>query len=538
MPKKRDAKLTLAKLVDLELQLDRDKSADESYLRRRDGEIGEQIGAADLEGRELFLRWLAELQSRSASSDDSPGVKTARILGAINTGLIVLGFILGVVAVVPWLAYDTDRPVNVIFFWSALIGTQIVLLLFWFVAALPRTWLEKIPGVSSIQLFLRAMGRMPPAVLVWISARCSSEVRELLATVRGQSRRMNWLYGRLVTWTVIRSTQFFAVMFAAGAMIAFIAFTYANDPTFGWKSSRLDREDVHAAVQVIALPIRVAGLLNSGEWSEAHPTLQQIAMTRFYSLDERFVKLANVDSSEDLKVWTVWWPFLHMSFIVYGLWGRGVTACIAQFQFQRTLAAVRLDHNEFQKLASRLRRPFIDTRSTDVDVGSSSIDSAADEAPAARFQLEGKPATVLKWPGVELAWSQIEDLLSQRFSANANSVHDVGSLDEIADRAAIEALAAGGSSEAVILMVEAWEPPVADYLDMIRRVRQTVGDAILILVLLYHRGSTGNGIAAAPTDLIIWSMTITAMGDPWLACESLIAAQATADTSESGGQHG
>lgn len=518
-------KPTLADLIDFELQFERDKNADQSYLRRRDAEIGKAIGADRIDGRRLYIAWLAEIRQREHGDGESVGDRTEHVVEVVAVLLFVLGLIAGGSAVVPWLAYATARPVNVIFFWCSLIGVQLLLLTFWCVAIMPRRWLERIPGVSSLHLFLRAVGRLPPVALTWVGGWFSQDLRQLIDTVRGQARRLEWLYGKLLVWKLVRLTQVFAVAFNVGAIATIVALSYGHDPTFGWRSTMLDEAELHHAVRVIAAP-----------WSAmepaAAPTLEQIRQTKYSSWDESF----------DGWPTKAWWPFVFASMLVYGLAPRMVTWLVAFWQVRRAVSGAKLDHHEFRKLRSRLRRPFVDTRGQP-DIGDADDDGSAPAALASRGDLdfEGKSLVVLKWSGVQLERAEIETILRTRFGAEVATLLPVGQIDQARDNEAIRQLATRAAAPPIALVLEAWEPPVADYLDFVRRLRSAVGDGVLIAVLLYHRDPHGAAIAADEHDVEIWRGSLAALGDPWLAAEPLlesaeddVARSADAATTESG----
>ncbi len=519
-------RLRLGDVIDLELQLDRDRHANEDYLRKRDAEIGAAIDARELDGRPLFLGWLSQIRRRS--SGDTAGIKIAKLIELISLTLFVLGLILGAGAVAPWLAYDTERPVNVIFFWSALVGTQIFLLVGWLIAICPRSGTRWIPGVSALQTLLRALGKMLPAIVTWIASKCSREIREALTAVRGQNKRLEWLYGRLAVWQVVGLTQAFAVAFNVGAVAAFVALSYGNDPSFGWKSTLMTDKTLHRAVRVIAAPW--------SSWDNAVPSLEEIEATRYSSLEDRFVGRSQNDRSADVDLWASWWPFLLASLLVYGLAPRILTWLIALGAVQKKLSAATLDHREFQKLADRLRRPLVDTRATTAeDVGDDS-NAAGEISRSETLRFGGASAPILTWAGVELDRAQLEQILRSRFDLEVQSHLPVGRLDQTADSAAIDKVRAD-TPQQVVLVVEAWEPPVADYRDFIQEVRQAVGDGVSIVVLLYNRDVAGVTTAPQSDDLQVWQKTIAAIGDPWTAVEPLMQTAAVGNdaTKESDG---
>ena len=121
--------LSLEDLIDLELLLQEDRGKDPAAVRRRDAAIGKEIDAREKEGPPLFLAWL-DVRRKQEGTRDSPGRQMKLLLEVVALGLSVLGLTLGGTAVSGWLRYDPSTPVNVIFFWTALVGSQLLLLVF------------------------------------------------------------------------------------------------------------------------------------------------------------------------------------------------------------------------------------------------------------------------------------------------------------------------------------------------------------------------------------------------------------------------
>ncbi|MDH3718741.1 MAG: DUF2868 domain-containing protein [Planctomycetota bacterium] len=500
-------RLEVADLIDLELQLRQDQTTDIEQLRKRDGEIGTQIGADQLQGTSLLAAWLDQLRRREHASVETTGQKAERYLELIGLLLGMLGLLFGIVAVVPWLAYDTQRPVNVIFFWSSLVGFQVVLLLLWLVAVMPAAWLAVLPGGPAVQTLLRAIGRIPPAMLSWLANRVSSDYRKVIDVVRGEARRLDWLYGQLRLWLLVRLTQIFAVTFNVGAIVAFVAISYGNDPTFGWRSTMLEPSALHHVTRIIGAPW-------SG-WEPGIPSSHQIEETRYSKLEDQAFH------RDQMSVWAAWWPFLLASLLGYGLLPRLLTWLIAHWKVRHALRCARLEHHDVQKLIERLRRPLVETQALTAEEEAEAAASGPGLKQGA-IDLGSGPLTVLQWAGVSLERPQVEQILHDRWGAGAGQLYQVGGLDEGCDRQALDALHGGANVGQVLLLVEAWEPPVAEYLDFITQMRERLGEGVLIVVLLFHRDQQGTPVCPTAEDREIWQRCLAAAGDPWLAVRPLI----------------
>ncbi len=515
--------LQIADLIDLELQLRRDQTTDIEQLRRRDGQIGAKIGADRLEGLSLLAAWLDQLRRSEYAGSETTGQKAERYLELIGLLLGMLGLLFGIAAVVPWLAYDTQRPVNVIFFWSALVGLQVVLLLLWLVAVMPASWLAVLPGGSAVQMLLRGMGRIPPAVLLWLANRVSRDYRQVMDLARGEARRLDWLYGPLRLWLLVRLTQTFAVTFNVGAIVAFVAISYGNDPTFGWRSTMLQPAALHQMATIIGGPWSA--------WEPGIPTLHQVEKTRYSKLAERDFRRVPI------SVWAAWWPFLLASLLCYGLLPRLLTWLIADARVRYALRHVRWEHHDVLKLIERLHRPLVEMQAL-TGQEEAEAEGGRAELKQGAVELESGPLTVVQWAGVELPRPQLEQILQHRGAAGVGQLYLVGQLDQAQDRQALDALPAIAPGGQVLLVVEAWEPPVAEYLDFLTHMRKQLGEGVLIVVLLFHRDQQGAAVTPTGQDLEIWRRCLATLGDPWLAVQPLVEERATDPASLAGEGHG
>ena len=506
-------RLTLASLIDLEIQLQQDQAIAPEILQERDATIGLAIEADRLNPPAVFLAWLAELRHNASPAGSSRGARIEQLIGLFGMLLIVCGVLLGVAAMSGWLAFDTQRHINVLFFWTTMIGIQILLLGVWFLAALPSSWLVRLPGGGSLQTLCRAIGRLPVGLLGWIATRISPEYRRGAHEIAGDLKQMDWLYGNLRRWILIRLTQVFALAFNIAAIAAFVALTYGNDPTFGWRSTMLNDRQMHCIMQVVALPW-------AEFWPEAVPTLEQVQYVKDSSKENIQVMLSPEQRIQDLRMWSSLWPFLLASLVCYGLLPRMFTWLISVWQVHRRVHRARLDHYAAAALLRRLRRPLVVSGSRDASEPlHESLGKSAEINRSARCGQETVP--VLKWAGVDLDEAEISRWLASRFEITISWLAVVGQLDPQVDAEALTRLKAEAECKRVLLLVEAWEPPDADYLDFIQRLRDTMVARAAIDIVLYNHQGVGRAAACDPQDWRVWRERLAALGDPYLAIDQL-----------------
>ncbi|NIP86476.1 MAG: DUF2868 domain-containing protein, partial [Planctomycetales bacterium] len=323
-----------------------------------------------------------------------------------------------------------------------------------------------------------------------------------------------WLYGQLRLWLLVRLTQIFAVTFNLGLVLAFVALSYGNDPTFGWRSTMLEPFHLHQVARTIGAPW--------SRWEAGIPTLEQVQQTQYSQLEQEAF------GREQMSVWAAWWPFLLASLLVYGLLPRLLTLLIADRQVRHALRHARLEHHEVHKLCERLQRPLVETQALTAEEPQAEAAQAGRRLREGALQLEGQPLVVLQWAGVRLGRAELEQVLQRGWGARVGQLYPVGRLEADTDRPALEALATDRPA-GVLILVEAWEPPVAEYQDLCRQVRERVGEGVLIVVLLYHQDPEARPVAPRDEDLAIWQNCLANLGDPWLAVRPLMK-DAAADT--------
>ncbi len=487
----------LADLIDLEHVLRADRERPLEVLRAREARIAAELGvdaaSPGAGGRELVLAWLDRVR---ASGEPAPGRAASRALSAVAAALTLIGLALGAGGVASWLAAVDARPVNTIHLWTALVGVQLGLLALWLPSLLPESWIARVAPLRAARALLSALASAGPALVGGLLARVTDRRIDTAPL-----RRLEALYGPLRFWTLARLTQGFALAFNLGAAVALAGLPYVDDPAFGWRSRLLSPAQLELAQRVVAAPWRAA-------WPAAVLDREQIVATRYSRMEPRF---GDTLSPAARRVWGAWWPFLLASLLFYGVLPRLGLWLLARFRFARELRSVPLDHADVERLRARLLRPSVDARADapDPDVGPGS--AARGSGPA----LPHGPARVLVWSGVDLD----ADALRRRLAVEgieARDIRQVGGPDPAQDRAALDALRAVPDDTPVLLVVEGWEPPSADYADLVGALRDALGPAHALVVALVHpRGWV------EPRLLAQWRERLGQLADPRLRVEAL-----------------
>ena len=474
-------------LIDLELALEHDRERPIEMLLARDARIAGEIEVATLGDRALVLAWL----DRVRPSPDSPGRAGERLLGLTGLLLATSGLFAGVLAVSGWLWSGTRTPVNVVQLWPSLVGVQLVLVALWIALRFSSHWLPH-PPEHGLSTWL-------PAALGTLLARLQ---RPGLRDAWRRFRTLDRIYSGLTFWRITALTQSFAVAFNVGALAALLFIPTVDDPAFGWRSRLIDAGEMHAVARVVAAPW-------SRIWPEALPTSEEVEATEHSSL-------APGDASPRpgrSPVWAAWWPFLVASFVVYGLLPRLLLRVAAGWRTRALLRDCAFDHEGCVRLRERLRRPVVDGRAERDERSGAHVERRASEAT--RLELPGE-VRVVRWAGVPLEADGLSLHVARALGVGVESVESAGGLDVAGDAAAIEKLR---GARAALVVVEAWEPPSADYLDFLRKLRSALETRAPLLVLPCEVDASGRPTPVEPRHLALWRRGLAGLSDPWLRVE-------------------
>ena len=489
--------LRLDELIDLELELLRDRDRPIEELDARDEPLVRRLHREHIEGRPALRAWLEHVRG----TGPSVGARVAELRELTALVLFGCGALAGVATVGGWLLQGTGTPVNVIHLWPAVIGVQLLLLGLWCVSALPRSWVTWIPGVPALQSLLQGLATALPRLAGRVLLRGVPPERASLASALAELRRVEWLYGRLRLWLVTGLTQALAIGWNVGALVAFVAIPYIDDPAFGWRSRLWDPPAVHTLASRVAAP-----------WSpwlpRARPSPEDVVATRYSSIDPSFA----AERPGPDGVWAVWWPFLVASLLVYGLTPRCLLLASSWIGVRRELRRAPRAHADVVRLRERLAYPALDTRATLPETpGLPGTQCAPTSSGGAA--LPTSPVRVLCWSGVPLDDACIRADLEAAGLALTPPIARVGTLDPEEDRRTLAALrATDDRSSATCLVVAAWEPPVGDYLDLVRDLRRALGAETPFWVLLH----TLDAPTADDADVEAWHLQLRSLGDPYL----------------------
>jgi hypothetical protein len=195
---------------------------------------------------------------------------------------------------------------------------------------------------------------------------------------------------------------------------------------------------------------------------------------------------------------------------------------LSNWQVRRATHHVVLHHPDSRELLLRMQRPLVDTgaRLQPAPAGLNPLVAAPEperEEPSVSF---GR-GFILKWAGILMPDHEIREWVRHQWGIDAVALYEVGGLDISRDAEALRALKTNHDIDQVVLLVEAWQPPVTDYRNFVTQLRQILHDGKMIWVLLYHRDRHGNMVTPRESDLAQWRTTLERI-DAWLRVKPMI----------------
>ncbi len=523
-------KWTLGDIIDLEYLLEQDKRCEEEdLLQQRDrdlylGHVAPRLtNAVDKEESPgecpgtLVRLWLSLMRK---NNDIFPGklcdegfrlLRTAFFLGGIGVGLLLS---------LSLFSYTGRLPLNISYFFGITLVPQTLLLfitLGYLIALVTRS--GKGVGFGFYPLLSLLVERAMKGLHQRAMNRLSSEKQGALAAAIGVVRRSQKTYGLLFFWPLFVLMQLFGVGFNLGVIGITLGRVAFFDTAFGWQSTlALSHGLVFKAVSFVALPW--SWLFPEGI---GFPSLAQVEGTRLI-LKDGIYNLATRDLVS-------WWPFLCLSVVVYGLLPRLALLFWGAMAQDRALNGLGFDRWELKKLVNRLVTPVVSTEPL----------TPQEAVPESREPVAPREKEVRELPDsfLALVHDDIYDdvchgdgggfktIVGQTMNCYVGDIMRIG-LDfpkEIdAMGAVLEPL--GPEQEAsfsgVLLLQEAWLPPIREILDFIVHVRRVSGTMPLVVVLIGKPGPDTIFTATDPRDREIWNMKINSLGDPLVHVETLV----------------
>jgi len=512
-------KWSIPDLIDFEYFLSSEGQSEDATIRKRDRRIfldavepllGKAAPASWTFRRDALRIWLHErkaLERAERPQSVLPGDVFSESRALLRIMVAIAGLVSGAALAFSLLTYSGKAAVNVTMYLGVLVFFQILTLLVMFRFFFFKTSLGTLRHYSLLYAGLSgAMVRIAERTVRTAMARIEGQNRDDLKATSGLMRGMYGIYGQVLFWPFFALVQVFGVMFNVGAIVATLIRIFTSDLAFGWQSTvQMSSQAIHTIVRILAVPW--SWLLGT----YATPSLEQIEGSRMV-LKEGLRTLATGNLVS-------WWPFMVAAVICYGLLPRVLLSLIAIYGEQKALARVRFTHAGCDTLLLRMTSPEVSTQGAP-DSSSASVQGATlTESPAAAY-LTYIDAVVLVPEDILTRDTQNE--IDQHIGMHLGwkLTHLLSISGSIAkDRPVIEAALKDLTEDerAVVLIQEAWLPPIAETLELIRAIRALGGKAMPLALLLIGKPSPGTFLSPVRSaDKAIWDKILASLADPYL----------------------
>jgi len=506
---------SLQDIVDLEyfLQQDLIRNTPEMLeeIRTRDRRIytGMEEGQKALQDRDLLLGFWLFARRRQEEAEGNrilPGQLTREIYARLQLLLGAAGLLTGCGAALSFFTYTGTAPLNVFHYLTAFVFLQLaILLLLAFSLAFRLRRSAPPPSLLSsllTGLLIRSFQAAARRVLVGISADRKNSFKAVLGTLKAKRQ-----YSALLFWSIFWIIQLFAVGFNAGVLTLTLFKIASTDIAFGWQSTiQFSPEAVYHLARVLALPW--SWLLGAGISS---PSLSAIEGSRII-LKDGIYHLATGDLIS-------WWPFLCMALTAYGLLPRLALLATAWIKRKRCLAGLTFDQAAFDRILVRMQTPLVSSQAGPED----GVRPDASEPAHARKSPDPHTGIVVLIPDEvydRCDEAKLNDILALRGGFAAEKIR-MGE-DYASDRRIVAGLAAAETKNAVMILAEAWMPPIAALLVFVQELRRALPEKTAIRIgLLGRPGPATIFTPVEPAAFSLWRQKTDALGDPYLLLEDL-----------------
>ncbi len=565
-------KWTIADLIDLEFFLNQDEGEDLDKLAARDRKIYSELPSVVKEVKlspSVLLRlWLSSRRkalSKKTGETTLPGRTWQEVLCFSFGAALLSGLFSGGGLAFSFLSYSGKEPVNVAAYFAVFVLIQVLLFLLLACSAV----FHRLQGSSLIEtsllyrllryIFTGLLHKIMAGIQKRASQKISGETRLKWSIYTGSFKQIRQRYGLLLLRPFFLIVQIFGVSFNAGVLAATLFKVIGADLAFGWQSTlQVTPASVSLLVHWIALP-----------WSWLPntfiPDLSQIEGSRLV-LKDGIYHLANADL-------TSWWPFLCLSVLCYGLLPRLGLLCIVKIQQCRNLARLDFQQGFFRPTLHRMQTPQVSTAArieTKLTPNKSSAKSTAGADNSAEREPEQTrphkinkinknikesdtsppddsddlnklgnlrnlgdfntplPSIITLIPDELLPECSVDDLQQQvrnRLSYMPSQLIPFWTLEhsEEEELSTLQTLLTQEKNKDVLVLLEAWQPPIEELFSWLNLLRQCLGqDALIFLALIGKPRPETIMTPVQPQHLQTWQLKTATLSDPGLQLIELV----------------
>ncbi len=401
----------------------------------------------------------------------------------------ISSFSAGIGMTVSYLAYSGAKPVNIavyiaffIFLPILLQGLSLISLLSFRLKCLPGFF--QIPYTLVSYILRKAALRLTSK----ISGKKRIELDATLGTIRVSRDKYSGLYFQ----TFFKLFQITGLMFSIGVLMATLFKVITTDLAFGWQTTiQTAPETIHTIVSMISSP-----------WAWAvpdhlsAPSIPQVEGSRII-LKDGIENLLSADMAS-------WWPFLCFAVFFYTILPRIVLSVTGQHLENREIRKCLNTSHTADRIVSMLTSAYM-TSGCDDTIQSSINNKVGCSGQSSGISPINAHSTALI-PEDIYETGNIKAMFKETSSLKISG--------DIIDDLALLTKTVADSQGSLILICEAWMPPINETLDYLKKLRELSDKNTGIIVGLLGKPLSGaKFMKVSEEDFMVWQNKIKALGD-------------------------
>ncbi len=446
-----------------------------------------------------------------------PGEAFDEAFRILKYGLFIFGSIVGIGLAFSLLSYTGTAPLNISVYLGATVFIQILLLLLLGILFLIRLIQ---PGLFYTSVFYSLYSRLTISLTRKLTRRIKSSLsgsrQEGYSAILGLIKGKKQVYGSLFYWPVFNSMQLFGIGFNLGILAITLIKVLGTDLAFGWQSTiQVGADAVYKIVKGMAVP-----------WSWvvpseiAYPTLEQIKGSHLI-LKDGIYHLTTPDL-------VAWWPFLCFSVLFYGLLPRLFIYFAGLLKQNHLLNNIKLNHADCDQLMDRMTSPDVHFGSPGESISRKAGEKLSEETTILfDDQYLDKKFIVLIPNDIydSVSHESLQRAFSQTLGGQVLETIKIDNIETAEDLTQTHLNLSNFKKgwTHLIILAEAWQPPLVEDIAFIKALRHQLGERIPILIVLIGKPKADTIFTPVkPINFQTWKDKIMAMGDPYLRTEKLV----------------
>jgi len=408
--------------------------------------------------------WIEAHKQRLTSF--SLGQKWYGYMYGVSSVLLLLALVLGFATGMGLLQYNGDAPVNLIYFLFVALVLPLFTMFLTLIAMWRASYRENILVHISPSFWLEKIVR-------WLRKYEDSP----LATTP--------LTPHLLNWIVILRSQWLALTFSVGILLALLVSVATQDIAFSWSTTlQLDAVTFEKILHILAMP-----------W---HFFLEGATPSLFLIEQSHYFRLGGEVSQKMLshrEMLGEWWKFLAMVTLCYAIGLRVILLFLAKWGVARAVAQETMQLDGVERLLEEMNTPLVTTIAPKQE--RDFTPKVKEEHPQEMSALLPHYHSVQGW-GFSLSQLRV---MCDALGIEHPSLFVVGGSNTLEEDSAIVTQ----SQKRVLLFVKAWEPPTMDCMDFLESLHSN--EAVEEIVLS-PMGMAEEGYKATQEHLDIWERKV------------------------------